>query len=77
MILNEALQSLIVMIAVIGAAAIIGLVAFIIYRRMNPKLKQDEKTEKDYADEELERILQPIEDEETAKEVSQYKDEDE
>lgn len=76
MILNDAINSLIIMAAIIGAAAVIGLVSFIIYKRMNPKLKEDEKTEKDYAREELDRILQPIEDEETANAVNEYKEED-
>ena len=38
--------------------------------------EEEKKTDKDYAAEELDRILQPIDDEETAKEVSDYKEED-
>ena len=68
----------IVFAIIIGITALIAIVAFVIYRFTHPKLKSDEnkKTEKDYAAEELDRILQPIDDEETAKEVSNYKEED-
>lgn len=65
---------------VIGSVAVIGVVAFVIYRLTHPKLKIDEeeqKTDKDYAKEELDRILQPVDDEETAQQISDYKDEDE
>ena len=34
------------------------------------------KTEQDYAKEELDRILQPVEDEEVAKEISDYRQND-
>lgn len=68
----------IVFAIILGITALIAVVAFIIYRFTHPKLKTDDnkKTEKDYAAEELDRILQPIDDEETAKEVSNYKEED-
>lgn len=70
------MESFIIFAAIIVAAAIIALVAFFIYRAMHPKLKNEEKTEKDYAQEELDRILQPVEDEETAKQINEYKEKD-
>ena len=68
----------IVFAIILGITAVIAIVAFVIYRFTHPKLKseEDKKTDKDYAAEELNRILQPIDDEETAKEVSDYKEED-
>ncbi len=63
----------IVLIAVIVAAAIIAIVAYIIYRAVNPRLKDDGKPSEDQiAEEELERVLSPIEDEETIKAMSEY-----
>ena len=70
--------NLIVFLIVIGVAVAIGLVAFLIYLYLRPKLKKDDKpTEEQIVREEMDRLLKPIEDEETAKAVEQYKDEDE
>lgn len=68
----------IVFLIIVAITALIAVVAYIIYRFTHPKLKSDEenKTEKDYAAEELNRVLEPINDEETAKQVSEYKEED-
>ncbi|MCF0108256.1 MAG: hypothetical protein HUJ59_04590 [Bacilli bacterium] len=70
------MDSIIVLAAVLVAAGVIALAAWLIYRALHPKLKQEEKTDKDYAQEELNRILQPVEDEETAKQISEYKEKD-
>ena len=72
-------QPLIILLIVIGAFALIAIVAFVIYRLLRPKLKdegKEQKTEKDYAQEELDRILQPVEDEGVAKEISDYRQND-
>ena len=64
---------------VVGAFGLIAIVAYVIYRLMRPKLKdegKEQKTEKDYAQEELDRILQPVEDEGVAKEISDYRQND-
>ena len=62
---------------VIGGVAFIALVAFILFRILRPKLKLDEKpSEEELVEEEMNRILKPIEDDETAKAVSEYKDEE-
>lgn len=68
-----------VFLIVFGAALVIALIAFLIYLLLlRPKLKKDDKpTEEQILREEMDRVLQPIEDEETAKAVEQYKDEDE
>ena len=73
-----ALNGGIIFLIILGAAAIIVLIAFLIYLYLKPKLKKDDKpTEEQIVREEMERILKPIDDEETAKAVEQYKDEDE
>ena len=80
MTLNDvANNAIIILLIVIGAFAVIAIVAFIIYRLLRPKLKdenKEQKTEEDYAKEELDRILQPVEDEQTAKEISNYRQND-
>ena len=71
-------QSLMIFLIVLGAALAIALVAFLIYRFLRPKLKKDDKpSEEQMIEEEMNRYLKPIEDEETAKAVEEYKDEEE
>ena len=71
-------NGLIIFLIVLGVAAAIGLVAFLIYLYLKPKLKKDDKpSDEQIVQEEINRYLKPIEDEETAKAVEQYKDEDE
>ena len=70
---------LIILLIVVGAFGLIAIVAYVIYRLMRPKLKdegKEQKTEQDYAKEELDRILQPVEDEGVAKEISDYRQND-
>lgn len=71
-------NSLVVFLIILGAAFGIGLVAFLLYLYLKPKLKKDDKpTDEQIVSEEINRVLKPIEDEETAKAVEQYKDEEE
>ena len=75
----DSFNPVIILLIVIGAFAVIAIVAFIIYRLLRPKLKdesKEQKTEQDYANEELDRILQPVEAEEVAKEISDYRQND-
>ncbi len=79
MLANAIEQPIIILLIVVGAFALIAIVAFVIYRLLRPKLKDDgkeQKTEQDYAKEELDRILQPVEDESVAKEISDYRQND-
>lgn len=76
-ILSDTLQPVVILLIILGVAAVIAIVAFIIYRLLHLKIKDgDKKSDKEIAQEELDRILQPIDDEETAKKVSEY-DQDE
>ena len=71
-------EGVLIFLIVLGVAAFIALVAFGIYMYLRPKLKRDDKpTEEQVLQEEMNRLLQPIEDEETAKAVEEYKDDEE
>lgn len=71
-------SGLLIFLIVLGAAFAIGLIAFLIYLYLKPKLKKDDKpTDEQIVSEEINRVLKPIEDEETAKAVENYKDEEE
>ena len=67
-----------IFLIVLGVAAVIALVAFGSYMYLRPKLKRDDKpTEEQVLQEEMNRLLKPIDDEKTAKEVEEYKDDEE
>lgn len=61
-------------IVIISIAAVIGIVSFSIYKFLNPKLKEQKPSEEEMLKEELDRVLEPIKDEEAAKEVSKYQE---
>ena len=67
-----------IFLIVLGAAVFIAAVSFLLYLYLRPRLKHDDKpSDEQIVREEMDRILQPIEDEETAKAVEEYKDEEE
>ena len=68
--------NLIILIVVIGVAAAIALVAFIIYRIMRPKLKEDKPSDEQILQDEMNRVLQDVDDPETAKQISDYKEDE-
>lgn len=77
-ILLEINQGLMIFLIVLGAVVVIALVAFSIYRFLRPKMKIDDKpSDEEIVSEEMNRILKPIDDDETAKAVNEYKDDEE
>ena len=72
---NYAGQAFMILGIIVGVFAVIALTAFIIYRLTHPKLKADDKPEENQiVEEELNRILKPIDDEDIAQQVKQYED---
>ena len=69
-------NTLLVFLIVVGVAAIIGLVAFIIYRTLRPRLKEEKPSDEEILQDEMKRVLQDVEDEEVAKQISDYKDDE-
>lgn len=69
-----------IFLIVLGFFAVVAIVAYIIHRILRFRLKDEKKEEEDekkIAQEELDRILQPVEDEEVAKQIENYKEKDE
>ena len=67
-----------IFLIVLGVAAFLAIVAFLIRLYIRPKLKIDDKpTEEQIVEEEMNRILKPVDDEKTAEEIEDYKDEEE
>ena len=69
-------SSLIVFIVVIGVAGVVALLAFILYRVLRPRLKEEKPSDEEILKDEMSRVLQDVEDEEVAKQISDYKDDE-
>lgn len=69
----------IILIFVLLAAGLICLIAFLIKRFMKKKnpVEEEKKSELEIADEEINRILVPIEDEDAKKQIEDYKESEE
>lgn len=68
-----------IFLIVLGVFAFIAIVAYIIHRILCFRIKEDEHKEDDekkFAQEELDRILQPVEDEKIAKQIEDYKEDE-
>ena len=50
--------------------------AYVLYRILRPRLKEEKPTEEEILQDEMKRVLQDVEDEEVAKEISNYKDDE-
>ena len=72
------LSGLWIFLAVVGFFGVVAIVAFIIHIFLRPKLKKEKKenTEEENAKEELDRILQPVDDDNVSKEIQDYKQND-
>ncbi len=79
LLLSDAGAAVLTLVVIVVAVAAIALITYIIYRFLHPKMKdgKDLPSEEDLTKEALDRVLQPIEDDETAKQVSDYQDPDE
>ena len=67
---------LIIFLIVVGVAGVIALVTFIIYRTIRPRLKEEKPSEEEILQDEMKRVLQDVEDEEVAKQIIDYKDDE-
>ena len=72
------LSGLWIFLIILGFFGVVAIIAFIIHIFLRPKLKDEEKknTEEENAKEELDRILQPVEDEKVSSEIQNYKQND-
>ena len=70
------MNGLIIFLIVLGVTAVVALVAFIIYRTIRPKLKEEKPSEAEILQDEMKRVLQDVEDDEVAKQINDYKDDE-
>ena len=69
-------SGILVLLIVICVAAVVALVAYTLYRVLRPRLKEEKPTEEEILKDEMSRILQDVEDEEVAKQISDYKEDE-
>lgn len=70
------MNPVIILLVVIGVLGVIALLAFIVYRVLRPRLKEEKPTEEEILKDEMSRVLQDVEDEEAAKQISEYKEDE-
>ena len=69
-------DALLIFLIILAVTGVIALVAFIIYRTLRPRLKEDKPSEEEILQDEMKRVLQDVEDEEVAKQINDYKDDE-
>ena len=67
---------LIILVVILVVAAVVALVAYVLYRVLRPRLKEEKPTEEQILEDEMNRVLQDVEDEEVAKQINDYKDDE-
>ena len=67
---------MLVFVIILAVAAVVALVAFILYRVLRPRLREEKPSEEEILQDEMKRVLQDVEDEDVAKQISDYKDDE-
>ena len=70
------MNPVIVFVIILAVTAVVALLAFILYRILRPRLKEDKPSEEQILQDEMNRVLQDVEDENVAKQISDYKDDE-
>ena len=69
-------QTLLIFIIVVAAAGVLALLAYLLYRLLRPRLKEEKPSDEEILQDEMKRVLQDVEDEEIAKQISDYKEDE-
>ena len=69
-------STVIILLVVILVTAIVALLAYILYRVLRPRLKEEKPSEEEILHDEMKRVLQDVEDENVAKQISDYKEDE-
>ncbi len=77
-ILANDMLPVVILLIIIAAFAAIALVAWVIHKFLRPKLKDEDTVDEEKAlQENLDRVLEPVDDKETAAAIASYNGEDE
>lgn len=69
-------QTLLIFIIVVAAVGVLALLAYLLYRLLRPRLKEEKPSDEEILQDEMKRVLQDVEDEEIAKQISDYKEDE-
>ena len=67
---------MLVFVIILAVSAVVALVAFLLYRLLRPRLREEKPSDEEILKDEMSRVLQDVEDEEVAKQISDYKDDE-
>ena len=70
------INPIIFLLIILAVAAAIALVAFIIYRVLRPRLKEEKPSDEQILQDEMNRMLQDVDDPEAARQISNYKEDE-
>ena len=70
------MNALIILLVIIGVAGVVAIVAYVLYRVLRPRLKEEKPSDEEILQDEMKRVLQDVEDEEVAKQISDYKEDE-
>ena len=70
------MNPVIIFVIILAVTAVVALVAFILYRILRPRLKEEKPSDEEILKDEMNRVLQDVDDEEVAKQISDYKDDE-
>ena len=65
-----------IFVIILAVAAVVAILAFILYRILRPRLKEDKPSDEEILKDEMNRVLQDVDDEEVAKQISNYKEDE-
>lgn len=69
-------QQILIFIIIISVTGLVALLAFILYRFLRPRLKEDKPSDEEILEDEMKRVLKDVEDDEVAQQISNYKEDE-
>ena len=69
-------QTILIFIIIISVTGLVALLAFILYRFLRPRLKEDKPSDEEILEDEMKRVLKDVEDDEVAQQINNYKEDE-
>ena len=69
-------QQILIIIIIISVTGLVALLAFILYRFLRPRLKEDKPSDEEILEDEMKRVLKDVEDDEVAQQINNYKEDE-
>ena len=69
-------QQILIFIIIISVTGLVALLAFVLYRFLRPRLKEDKPSDEEILEDEMKRVLKDVEDDEVAQQINNYKEDE-